>query len=115
MGNFTAISVSQQVISDHNDTLMFSYGAEHPFVVLSSGHLILLIIYKLFKLYTGAAAWYKVPRGGLYCLHVCGLYCHLKHCVNRDQVPHRVSFLIRGRRGTVGADTTLTACCQELR
>lgn len=100
MGNFTAISVSQQVISDHNDTLMFSYGAEHPFVVLSSGHLILLIIYKLFKLYTGPAAWYLE--------HVCGLYCHLKHCVNRDQVPYRFSSLIRGRRRTVGVDTTLS-------
>lgn len=38
---------------------MFSHGAEHPFVVLSLDHLILLIIYKLFKLYTGAAGSYK--------------------------------------------------------
>lgn len=38
---------------------MFSHEAEEPFVVLSLGHLILLIIYKLFKLYTGAAGLYK--------------------------------------------------------
>lgn len=44
MGNFTAILQSQQVISNHNDTLMFTCGAERPVVVLSFGHLILLII-----------------------------------------------------------------------
>lgn len=44
MGNFTAILQSQQVISNHNDTLMFTRGAEQPVVVLSFGHLILLII-----------------------------------------------------------------------
>ena len=32
--------------------LMFSHGAEHPFVVLSRRNLILLILYKLFILYT---------------------------------------------------------------
>lgn len=56
MANFTAILESQQVISNHNDTLMFIDAAQHPFVVLSFGHLILLIIYNRFKLYTGAAA-----------------------------------------------------------
>lgn len=38
---------------------MFSHGAQHPFVVLSLDHLILLIIYKLFKLHTGAVGMYK--------------------------------------------------------
>lgn len=44
MSNFTAILQSQQVISNQNDTLMFTRGAEQPIVVLSFGHLILLII-----------------------------------------------------------------------
>lgn len=30
LANFTAILESQQVISNHNDALMFSHGAEHP-------------------------------------------------------------------------------------
>lgn len=68
---------------------MFSHGAEHPFVVLSFGHLILLIIYKLFKLYTGAAGSYKSQEEAR-CLHVCGILS-FKHCVNRYQVPHMVS------------------------
>lgn len=72
MANFTAILESQQVISNHNDTLMFIHGAQHPFVVLSFGHLILLIIYNRFKLYTGAAASYKFPKEAR-CLRVCGI------------------------------------------
>ncbi len=48
MANFTAILVSQQVLSNHNEHLnVCTWSREHPFVVLSFGHLILLIIYKL--------------------------------------------------------------------
>lgn len=70
-------------------TLMFSHGAQHPFVVLSPGHLILLIIYKLFKLYTGAVGLYRSQEKAHH-LHVCGILS-FKHCVNRDQVPLMVS------------------------
>lgn len=68
---------------------MFSHEAEHTSVVLSFGHLILLIIYELFKLYTGAAGSYKC-REEAHCLRVCGILS-FKNCVNRDQVPQMVS------------------------
>lgn len=70
---------------------MFSHGAQLPFVVLSLGHLILLIIYMLFKLYTGAAGPYKSLEAAHH-LCVYGILS-FKHCVNRYQVPALVSFL----------------------
>lgn len=63
---------------------MFSH-AGHLFVVSSLGHLILLIIYKLFKLYTEAAGSYKSP-GEAHRPSVYGILS-FKPCVNRDQVP----------------------------
>lgn len=85
MGNFTAILQSQQVISNHNDTLTFTFGEQStPVVVLSPGHLIPLITSDRFKGYTGAAA-----------TSVFVEYCHWSDCVNRDQVPHVVFLLLR--------------------
>lgn len=92
---------------------MFSHGAEHPFVVSSLGHLIHLIIYKLFQLYTGAVGSYESPEEA-HRLCVCGILS-FKHCVNRDQVPHMVSLLLKGWPRTVEVDTALTVCCQDLR
>lgn len=57
-------------------TLMFSHEAERPSVVLSFGHLILLIIYELFKPYTGAAGSYKCREEAHRPVFV--EYCHLK-------------------------------------
>lgn len=81
-------------------------------MVLSLDHLILLIIYKLFKLYTGAAGSYKsLEEARRLC--VCGILS-FKHCVNRDQVPHMVSLWLKGWRRTVEVDIALTVCCQGL-
>lgn len=113
MVNFTAILLSQQVISNHNEHLNVFTRSRAPFVVLSPGHLILLIIYKLFKLYTGAAGSYKSLEEA-HGLHVCGILS-FKHCVNRYRVPYMLSFLFKGCRRTVKVDTVLTVCCQGLR
>lgn len=75
-------------------TLMFSHGAEHLFVVLFLGHLILVIIYKLFKLYTGAAGLYKSLEEA-HSLCVCGILSFTQY-VSRNQVPHMVSLLLKG-------------------
>lgn len=105
MANFTAILESQQVISNHNDTLMFIHGAQHPFVVLSFGHLILLMIYNWFKLYTGAVASYKFPKEAR-CLRVCGILSF------NFTVSTGIRFLTRF---LFCSSVTLTVCCHERR
>lgn len=66
---------------------MFSRGAQHLFAVVSSGNLILLIIYNPSRLYTGAAASCKPlwESAGLVQRRLSN------NCVNRDQLPHTVS------------------------
>lgn len=113
MANFTAISVSQQVVSNNEHLNVVTRSREQPIVVLSFGHLILLIIYELFKLYTGAVGLYGSLEEAR-CLHVCGKMS-FKHCVNRDRVPYMVSLMLKGGRRTVEVDTAMTVCCQGLR
>lgn len=69
---------------------MFSHGAERRFVVLSPGHLILLIILEIFQLYTGAAD--RCPRRRR---RVCGILS-FRRCVNRGQVPLEVGDWLKG-------------------